>query len=84
MRGQGLGSAFERRSFADKYLVTTGRVNWEMVQKAATCGIGLIASKAPPTDKGVILAEKLGVTVVGFVRNRRFNVYSHPERMART
>lgn len=71
-------------SFADKYLVTTGRVNWEMVQKAATCGIGLIASKAPPTDKGVILAEKLGVTVVGFVRNRRFNVYSHPERMART
>lgn len=68
-------------SFADKFLVITGRINSEMAEKAAVCGIGLVASKAPPTDKGVELAEKLGVTVVGFVRNRRFNVYSHPQRL---
>ncbi len=80
-----LGQCFlEGNSFEDKFLVTTGRMNWEMVQKAASCGVGLVASKAPPTDKGVTLAEELGVTLVGFVRNRRFNVYSHPERMVRT
>jgi FdhD protein len=69
----------EGSSFEDKFLVTTGRINHEMVHKAAVCGIRVVASKAPPTDKGIELAERLGVTLAGFVRNRRLNVYSHPE-----
>ncbi len=70
-------------SFEDKFLVITGRINGDMARKAAACGIKLVASKAPPTDKGVLLARSLGVTVVGFVRNRRFNVYAHPQRLIR-
>lgn len=68
-------------SFSNKFLVTTGRINGEMVEKASSCGVGLVASKAPPTDKGILLAGKLGITIVGFVRNRRFNVYTHAQRL---
>jgi FdhD protein len=68
-------------SFGDKFLVITGRINGEMARKAAACGIGLVASKAPPTDQGVFLGERLGITIVGFVRNRRFNVYTYPHRL---
>jgi len=68
-------------SFSDKFLVTTGRINGEMVEKASSCGINLVASKAPPTDKGILLAERLGITIVGFVRNRRCNVYTHRQRL---
>jgi FdhD protein len=71
----------DKDSFRDKFLVITGRINGEMAQKAAACGIELVASKAPPTDMGVLLGEKLGVTIVGFVRNRRFNAYTYPQRL---
>ena len=75
-----VGQCFlEGDSFEDKYLATTGSINSEMVKKAAACGVRLIASKAPPTDLGVGLADRLGISVVGFVRNNRLNVYTHPD-----
>ena len=63
-------------------LMVSGRVSFEIVQKAAVCGIGLIAAVSAPSSLAVAAADRLGVTVAGFVRGDSYNVYSHPERLA--
>jgi len=62
-------------------LALTGRVSSDIVIKAVNVGIPLIASLSAPTDMGVKIAETTGLTLVGFARGRRFNVYAHPERI---
>ncbi len=62
-------------------LASTGRLTSEMVVKAATVGIPVVASMAAPSDMGVKIAESAGLTLIGFVRGGRFNVYTHPERI---
>lgn len=66
----------------DSVLAVSGRVSFEIVQKAAVAGIGLIAAVSAPSSLAVEAAERLGVTVAAFVRGDTFNVYSHPERVA--
>jgi FdhD protein len=66
---------------SDKLLLTTGRISSEMVTKAAKMGIPVAASVNSPTDRAVLLAEKLGIAIVGYVRSTRLSVYSHPERL---
>jgi FdhD protein len=63
-------------------LVLTGRLSGEIVLKAARVGITVIASVAGPLESGVRIAEAVGITLVGFVRGRRMNVYSYEERIA--
>jgi FdhD protein len=63
-------------------LLVSGRVSFEIVQKAAVCGIGLIAAVSAPSSLAVAAADHLGITVAGFVRGDSYNVYSHPERLA--
>jgi len=65
----------------DSLLVVSGRAGFEIVQKAAAAGIGLVASISAPSSLAVQAAETTGVTLVGFLRGRRCNVYSHPERV---
>jgi len=65
----------------DKLLYTTGRVSSEILLKAAKRGVPVIVSRGAPTALSLVLAEKLKVTVTGFVRGRRMNVYTHPERV---
>lgn len=62
-------------------LFVSGRVSFEIVQKAAAFGIPIVAGISAPTSLAVRYGEALGVTVVGFVRGRSLNVYSHPERV---
>ncbi len=72
----------EGASISDKILVTSGRISSEILIKVAKLGIPVIVSRAAPTTLSIDLAEKLGVTLVGFVRGKRLNVYSHTYRVA--
>jgi len=65
-----------------RVLVTSGRVSSEMAAKAGSLGISVIASRTSPTDLAVRICGELGITLVGYVRGRRFNVYTHPSRIA--
>jgi FdhD protein len=63
-------------------LVTTGRVSSEMMQKAARFGAAVVISRTSPTSLSVELAERWGITLVGYARPDRFDVYAHGERIA--
>lgn len=63
-------------------LAVSGRVAYEIVQKAVMCGIPMIVAVGAPTDLAVDAARATGITLVGFVRDDRFNVYTHGERVA--
>jgi FdhD protein len=63
-------------------LMVSGRVSFEIVQKAAVMGVPIVCAVSAPSSLAVRTAEHLGMTVVGFLRGNRFNVYSHPERIA--
>ncbi|HZP92036.1 MAG TPA: formate dehydrogenase accessory sulfurtransferase FdhD [Burkholderiales bacterium] len=59
----------------------TSRASFEMVQKAATVGIGVVAAISAPTGYAVHLAEETGVTLIAFARNGRHNVYANGHRV---
>ena len=65
----------------DRILVTSGRVSSEILSKAAKRKIPLLISKSAPTNLGVKLADELGITLIGFVRENRMNVYTHRWRV---
>jgi len=68
-------------SAEERVLVTSGRISSDVVRKAAGVGIPVILSRSAPTGLAVELAERLGMTVVGFARGGRLNVYSGEERL---
>jgi FdhD protein len=65
----------------DRVLLVSGRVSFEIVQKAAVAGVPIICAVSAPSDLAVRLADRLGVTLVGFLRGDGFNVYSHDGRI---
>jgi len=65
----------------DKAILTSGRVSSEILIKIAKRKIPIIASHSAPTDLAVGLAEKLNLTLIGFVRGRRMNIYTHNYRI---
>ena len=65
----------------DRVLLNTGRVSSEMLLKGARMGTPLVVSRTSPTEMAVSLAEQLGVTVVGYLRQDALNVYAGGEHL---
>ncbi|MEQ1636022.1 MAG: formate dehydrogenase accessory sulfurtransferase FdhD [Methylococcales bacterium] len=63
------------------FVVVTSRASYEMVQKAATVGISLLAAISAPTGLAIRLAEASGLTLIGFARDDNYVVYAHPQRL---
>lgn len=68
-------------ALADKLLVFSGRVSSEILVKVARMGIPLLVSRSAPTDLALEMASELGITVAGFARGDRMNIYTHPGRV---
>lgn len=62
-------------------LLSTGRISSEMIHKAVKMGCPLVASRTSPTSLSVSLARAWNITLCGYVRRSRMNVYAHPERL---
>ncbi len=66
----------------ERILLVSGRVSFEIVQKAAVAGIPIVAAISAPTDLAVDTARRLSMTLIGFLRGDGFNVYAGEERVA--
>lgn len=78
-----IGRAFGagRLPLHDRLLLVSGRTSFEIVQKAWLAGIPIVASVSAPSSLAIETAQEAGMTLVGFLRGDRFNVYSHDARI---
>ena len=63
-------------------VMATGRISSEMLFKAAIMGVPVVCSRTSPTNLALAVAERLNITVVGYIRKGSMNVYTHPQRIA--
>jgi len=76
----GIGAS-NKTNFAERFLALSGRLSGDIVLKAARVGLPVIASLASAIDSGIAIANEAGLTLIGFVRGKRMNIYSFPERI---
>lgn len=65
----------------DKIMLVSGRLSSEIAYKCARWQIPIVTSRTAPTMRAIDIAEKAGVTLIGFMREKRYNIYSHSERI---
>lgn len=71
----------DKIDFSSSYIITSGRVPSDMIIKAITSGIPLLVSRSAPTNVSVQIAEEMGLTLIGFARGERLNIYTICERI---
>ena len=78
-----IGAAFWKKwlPLTQSGVFLSGRIGVELVQKSWLAGVPLLAAVGAPSSLAVQMAQEAGITLVGFVRNERFNMYSEPERV---
>jgi FdhD protein len=72
----------DRLPLGNHVLTVSGRTSFEIVQKAWLAGVGLVCAVSAPSSLAIALAEDAGITLLGFVRDGGFNVYTHPARLS--
>jgi len=70
-----------RQNLSGLVALLSGRISFEMALKCLRAGIPLLAAVSAPTSMALELAQELGLTTLGFVRGRRFNIYTAPQRV---
>lgn len=73
--------ALNKVDFSECFMTITGRVPGDMIYKAAKVGLPIVASMAAVTSSGITSAEKANIALVGFVRDKRMNIYAGAERI---
>jgi FdhD protein len=66
---------------AARILITTGRISSEMLQKAARLEVPILISRTSPSSLSIEMAERYGITLIGYARRQRFNLYTHKQRI---
>jgi FdhD protein len=74
-------AALKQTRFDECFLTSTGRLSGDIVFKAAKVGLPIVASLGAALDSGVAMAEAANLTLAGFVRGKRMNIYAFPERI---
>jgi FdhD protein len=78
-----VGMAIMNKTNLEKcFVASTGRLTGDMVMKSVTVGLPVMASIAAAIDSGIALAKETDLTLIGFVRGGRMNIYSIPERIS--
>ncbi|MBI5188076.1 MAG: formate dehydrogenase accessory sulfurtransferase FdhD, partial [Nitrospirae bacterium] len=68
-------------AFREKLMFVSGRLSSEVVSKCCRWGIPMVASRTAPTSLAIEIAEACGITLAGFVRGDRLNVYTNRQRI---
>jgi FdhD protein len=79
----GYGLQADMFPYREHILMVSGRTSFEIIQKALLARIPCVAAISAPSSMAVELADKGGITLIGFLRNRSMNVYTHPERIVK-
>jgi FdhD protein len=73
--------AVNKINFGECFLASSGRLTGDMVLKAGRVGLPIVASLAAAVDSGITIAKETGLTLIGFVRGKRMNIYNLSERV---
>ena len=77
----GWGLLQKQLPFHDKILLVSGRASYELLQKCRVAGVSIFCAVSAPSSLAVELAEQFGITLIGFLRGARFNIYTNVERI---